>query len=213
MALFLSGNIHQGNELFSADSRGKQCAFITLSALLTAQNIPSTQWSKTTINNILLQGDQMYLKALKNGFINLNPGVEYLSVDNLPKFVHVTYCRNTFSYQICRPVIDTANLSPAQGKITSPITTNSDHLPLVIEPIEVENNIDLPVVVAQNNIDLPVVVAPPETETNDNLPIDVEADQIIWEHSKNNVVTSLIQMFTNWNISIWVQSQRLLCHH
>ena len=221
MALFLSGNIHKGNELFSADSRGKQCAFISLSALLTAQNIPLTQWSKTTINNILLQGDQMYLKALKNGFINLNPGVEYLSVDNLPKFVHVTYCRNTFSYQICRPVIDTTNLSPAQGKITSPITTNSDHLPLVIEPIEVQNNIDLPVVVAQNNIDLPVVVAqnsiglpmvvaqnsidlpvvvaqsnidlpvvvaqsniglpvvvaPPETETNDNLPIDVEADQ------------------------------------
>ena len=34
MALFLSGNIHQGNERFSVHSRGKQCVFITLSAIL-----------------------------------------------------------------------------------------------------------------------------------------------------------------------------------
>ena len=56
MALFLSSYIHQGDDLFSVQSRGKQCAFMSLSALLTAQNIPLIDWSKTTfINNVLLQ--------------------------------------------------------------------------------------------------------------------------------------------------------------
>ncbi len=40
MALFLSADIHQGDERFSVHSRGKQCAFMGLSALLTARNIP-----------------------------------------------------------------------------------------------------------------------------------------------------------------------------
>jgi hypothetical protein len=40
VALFLSVDIHQGDERFSVHSRGKQCAFMSLSALLTAQNIP-----------------------------------------------------------------------------------------------------------------------------------------------------------------------------
>ena len=56
MALFLCSYIHQGDYLFSVQSRGKQCAFMSLSALLTAQNIPLIDWSKTTfINNVLLQ--------------------------------------------------------------------------------------------------------------------------------------------------------------
>ena len=37
MALFLSAYIHQGDDLFSAQSRGKQCAFMSLSAILTAE--------------------------------------------------------------------------------------------------------------------------------------------------------------------------------
>ena len=54
MELFLSANIHQGNDLFSVYSRGKQCAFMCLSALLTARNNRAV-WSKTTLNNVLLQ--------------------------------------------------------------------------------------------------------------------------------------------------------------
>ena len=87
MTLFLSANIHQGDELFSVHSRGKQCAFMSLSAILTARNISLTAWSKITFNNVLLQGDKMYLKALNNGLIALEPGIEYLSVDNLPTVV------------------------------------------------------------------------------------------------------------------------------
>ena len=56
MALFLSAYMHQGDDLFSAESRGKQCAFMSLSAILTAENMPLIDWSKTTFNNVLLQG-------------------------------------------------------------------------------------------------------------------------------------------------------------
>ena len=40
MASFLCANIHQGDELFDVYCRGKQCALINISALLTARNIP-----------------------------------------------------------------------------------------------------------------------------------------------------------------------------
>ena len=99
MALFLSSYIHQGDDLFSVQSRGKQCAFMSLSALLTAQNIPLIDWSKTTfsINVLLIQGDKnenvlAFLQALNDGFVVLEPGVEFLSVDNLPKLVSVSCC-------------------------------------------------------------------------------------------------------------------------
>ena len=53
MALFLSSNIHQGDEIFSVQSRGKQCAFMSLSVVLTAQNTPLIDLSTTTLNNVL----------------------------------------------------------------------------------------------------------------------------------------------------------------
>ena len=55
------------------------CFYQLISALL-AQNIPLIDWSKTTLNNVLLQGDKMYLQALDNGFVVLEPGVEFMSV-------------------------------------------------------------------------------------------------------------------------------------
>ena len=80
-----SATIHQGDELFSVEqSRGKQCAFMSFSAVLTAQHNPLIDWSTTTFNNVLLQGDKMYLKALNSGLVILDQGIEFLSVDNLP---------------------------------------------------------------------------------------------------------------------------------
>ena len=69
MALFLSGTMHQGDERFSVQrfsvqTRGKQCAFMSLAAVITAQNNPLIDWSTTTFDNVLSQGDQMYLKCL-----------------------------------------------------------------------------------------------------------------------------------------------------
>ena len=39
MSLLSRGSIHQGHEGFSGQSRGKQCSFMSLSALLTTQTI------------------------------------------------------------------------------------------------------------------------------------------------------------------------------
>ena len=50
--------------------------------------------------------------------------------------------------------------------------TNS-HLPLVIDPFGAQNNIELPVVVAQNN-NLPIVVEPVEAKIINDLPIVVQ---------------------------------------
>ena len=196
MALFLSSYIHQGDDIFSVQSRGKQCAFMSLSALLTAQNIPLIDWSKTTFSNVLLQGDKMYLQALNDGFVVLEPGVEFLSVDNLPKLVSVSCCTNMFSYQICDSVIDTSNIPPVvHAKTTTtpvnPFDTrnindtinslpmvvgqNNNILPIVVEPVEAKT-IDLPIVVEPieaKTIYLPIVVEPVEAKTID-LPIVVE---------------------------------------
>ena len=176
MALFLSAYIHQGDDLFSAQSRGKQCAFMSLSAILTAENMPLIDWSKTTFNNVLLQGDKMYLRALNNGLIVLEPSIEFLSVDNLIKVVGVSCCRNMFSYETDLM----SQTSSAQSNINLPIVVESNiDLPIVVEPIEAQKKSDLPIVVepieAQNNIviDLPIVVEPIEAKTID-LPIVVE---------------------------------------
>ena len=149
MALFLSSEIHQGDDLFSVQSRGKQCAFMSLSAILTAQNIPLIDWSKITLNNVLLQGDKMYLQALDNGFVVLEPGVEFLSVDNLPKLVSVSSCTNMFSYEICDSVIDTSNISSVVHAKTTTTPMN---------PFDTQINVELPMVVGQNSKSVPLVV-------------------------------------------------------
>ena len=53
MALFLCATMHQGDERFSVQTRGKQCAFMSLAAVITAQNNPVIDWSTTTFDNVL----------------------------------------------------------------------------------------------------------------------------------------------------------------
>ena len=112
---------------------------MSLSAVLTAQNIPVIDWSKTTLDNVLLQGDKMYLKALNSGLIVLDPGVDFLSVDNLPKVVSVPCCSNIFSHEIELPM-DIAG-------------ENINNLPIVVEPFEAKNITQL-----SKYTDLPMMV-------------------------------------------------------
>ena len=51
-----------------------------------------------------LQGDQMYLNIFNSGLVVLDLYVEYLSVDDLPNVVNVSFDRNIPSYQICQTV-------------------------------------------------------------------------------------------------------------
>ena len=102
MQIFIRGNINRGDGCFDVRSRGKQCAFNSLLGL-TAHKKPITQWSPTTLNSILLQGDKLYLKAINSHFIRLPPGIVYLSLRDLPKLVIVSYFENEFIFDICCP--------------------------------------------------------------------------------------------------------------
>ena len=63
------------------------CFYELISALFTAQNIPLIDWSKTTFN-VVLQGVKMYLQALNDGFVVLEP------VQNIPL---IDWSKTTFN--------------------------------------------------------------------------------------------------------------------
>jgi hypothetical protein len=80
--LFVAGSIHQGSEWFSDISRGRQCSFMSFSALLFAQTSPIEQWTAFNVDQILAEGDRLYLDAFESGSI---PDTETLSLDYLPR--------------------------------------------------------------------------------------------------------------------------------
>ena len=80
-SVFISENIHQGHERFSDISRGRQCSFISFLALLCVQDLPIEEWTATTVDHILVEGDRLYLDALESRSI---PDTETLSLNYLP---------------------------------------------------------------------------------------------------------------------------------
>ena len=64
--LSIAGSSHQGHERFSEISRGRQCCFISFSALLCAQSFPVQHWDTATVDQFLIEGDRMYLNALES---------------------------------------------------------------------------------------------------------------------------------------------------
>ena len=101
MSLLSRGSIHQGHEGFSGQSWRKQCSFMRLSALLTTQTIPVIEWSSTTIDNALVQGDNMYLNVFNNYLIF--SGKAFLSLNNLPT-VDKVVCHRQVCVCLCRQV-------------------------------------------------------------------------------------------------------------
>ena len=124
----------------------------------------------------------MYLKALNSGLV-LDQGVEFLSVNDLPNVVGVSCCTSMFSYKIHdSSLIDKFhNISPVVHDCTTPLRVTNSHLPLVIDPFGAQNNIELPVVVAQNN-NLPIVV---EAKIINDLPIVVQPIEAQNNNAKN----------------------------
>ena len=176
MAIFIRGNINQGDDCFDVQSRGKQCAFNSLLGLLTAYKKPITQWSPATLNSILLQGDKLYLKAVNNHLIRLPPGVVYLSVKDLPKLVIVSCFENEFNFDTsCQteqnidlptgahsielPVVESGTELPVVASDKLPIVVSNTKPPIVVsytEPPVVVSNTELPIVVSET--ELPIVV-------------------------------------------------------
>ena len=62
-------------------SRGRQCAFRSLSALLCANSCDVSQWTAHTVDQLLTEGDDMYLKAFQEQPI---PDAETISLTYLP---------------------------------------------------------------------------------------------------------------------------------
>ena len=50
----LNGSIHQGDRRFSDVSRGRQCAFRSLSAVLCANSCDVSQWTAHTVDQLFL---------------------------------------------------------------------------------------------------------------------------------------------------------------
>ena len=64
--LSIAGSSHQGHERFSEISRGRQCSFMSFSALLCAQSFPVQHRDTATVDQILIEGDRMYLNVLES---------------------------------------------------------------------------------------------------------------------------------------------------
>ena len=75
--LSIAGSSHQGHERFSEISRGRQCSFMSFSALLCAQLFPVRHWDTATVDQILIEGDRMYLNGLESQSI---PDTDTLSL-------------------------------------------------------------------------------------------------------------------------------------
>jgi hypothetical protein len=64
--LFVAGSIHQGSERFSDISCGRQCSFMSFSVLLFVQTSPIEQWTTSNVDQILAEGDRLYLDAFES---------------------------------------------------------------------------------------------------------------------------------------------------
>ena len=127
--------------MFILQVSNKLCAVVTLSALLTARNIPLSSPSKVTFNNVLLQGDKLYLKALNTGFFVLDQSTDFFVCRTfIPKAISVSsLCTNIlkdFSHEIYQPMISLPHSSVQENIVISP---NGD-LPTVMGPFGVQNN-------------------------------------------------------------------------
>ena len=170
-------------------------------------------WSKTTLNNVLLQGDSMYLEALDNGLIVLDPGVDLLSINNLPSVIYVTCNTNitdNFSYSVCQSVMDTSIDSIGDEKPAEPQTITDP--PIVVQPVEAQTIID-PLIVVEPIEAQTIISSLPDGEGNESqiwlINYEKEfqgcviSDQEIESHYYN-IYTALVNTFLNDSYAILI---------
>ena len=123
---FVAGSIHQGQERFSDKCRERQCSFtVSFSALLCAQTLSIESWNSATVDQILFEGDKMYLNTFERRII---PGTDALSLVYLPdraRSLPIDAPRNSLPIEVTTspnqwPPIETktsANQSPTETEI------------------------------------------------------------------------------------------------
>ena len=68
-SLFIRGSVHQGDSRFSEMSRGRQCAFMSLSAFLSANYDDISTWTTEIMDRVLTEGDSIYVfKSIRRTF-------------------------------------------------------------------------------------------------------------------------------------------------
>ena len=142
--LSIAESSHQSHERFSEISRERQCSFMSFSALLCAQSFPGRHWDTATVDQILIEGDRMYLNALES---QSTPDTDMLSVIYLPNQGRSTVQSPAIEVteQNESPVEVTKSPSEANNSRQSPVeantitVTNTD-LPIVVEPVEAQIN-------------------------------------------------------------------------
>ena len=85
--LTVSGSTHQADRRLCIVSRGRRCAFMSFSAMLLkcANSCRVSQWTADTVDEILIEGDTMYVKAFDDATI---PDTETLWLSYLLDRVH-----------------------------------------------------------------------------------------------------------------------------
>ena len=196
MSLLVSGGFNQADERFTDESSGKQCAFMSLSALLTAQITPVDQWNSTTVDSVLMQGNGMYLNALYNCHI---PREQLLLVDHLPRVVsNFSFKQKTDLSIVAEPIdvqIDIDLPILAKPILAKPIKAQlHNDSPIVAEPVEAQKYNDSPIVVqpieAQKYNDSPIVAEPVEAQKDNDS--SVNEAQIHWIISYGNDCQGLV---------------------
>ena len=83
-SVLLQGSIHQGDEIFSPDSRGRQCLPCCLVFLVKVvqKRICTNMWNVNNMNEILYAGDKLYKFAKKNS----KTYHDYLEPCDLPSY-------------------------------------------------------------------------------------------------------------------------------
>ena len=137
--LIANASIHQGDGRFNDVSRGRQCAFKSLSALLCANSLSISRWTTQTVDRNLV-GDAMYVKAFEEQTI---PDTETLPLTSLPDRARWTLMRDD-----AKPSAIEQNKSPIEANKPSAIEPNKSkqslimvtntNLPIMVEPIEAQ---------------------------------------------------------------------------
>ena len=117
-----AGSIHQGDEMFSDISRGRQCSFMSFSALLCAQIYSPQHWRCCIIDQLLNEDDKLNVTALGNGEI---PNAETMSVNCLPNQIYWPF------NSLIHTTPPTNNTSHVTNEPIAIVGTNTDQLMLV----------------------------------------------------------------------------------
>jgi hypothetical protein len=101
--VFVAGSIHQGSERFYSDiSRGRQCSFMSFSALLFAETLPIQQWTaskRRSDSSFLLREIDFYISML----LKVDPS---LTQRRCPWTTRPVRCDGPLTQTLCKFILD-----------------------------------------------------------------------------------------------------------